>query len=169
MGKEVLFDEKEADPGWFELNEEFLRPLLSQRNELLFQARNSVGEDMLLKRKCVDARRNARDAVLLSKGRWVREVASRVHEMNFFPKEGWKAIKTLRDGHNSHHVDHEPIIFRMANGILTKSDADVANGLAMHFEDIYNRKVSVGWIFFSDVPRKPTLSYSGGVMRYSVL
>ena len=70
-GKEVLFDEKEADPEWFELNKVFLRPLLSQRNELLCQARNSEGEDTLLKRKCVDARRNARDPVFLSKGRWV--------------------------------------------------------------------------------------------------
>ena len=83
---------------------------------------------MLLKRKHADARRNARDGAFLSKGRWIREIPSRVHNMIFSPKEVWKAIKTLRDGCNSHHADHKPIIFRIANGILIKFDKDVANG-----------------------------------------
>ena len=85
-GKEVLFDDDEAEPSWFELNKDFLRPLLSHRNELLFQSRNSKDDDAVLKRKCIDARRNVRDAVLLAKNRWVREVASRVHKINFYPK-----------------------------------------------------------------------------------
>ena len=142
-GKKLLLEENDSDPGWFKLNKEFLRPLLNHRNELLFQARNSNGNDILLKTRCADARRNVKDAVLLSKDKWVRLIATRVHEMKFFPKEAWKAIKTLRDGHNAHHLDHKPIVFRIANSELTKTDKNVADGLAMHFKDIYNRKVAV--------------------------
>ena len=57
----------------------------------------------------------------------------------------------------------------MANGVLTKSDKDVADGLAINLEDICNRKVSVDWVFIAAIPRKPILSCIGGVMRYSEL
>ena len=92
-GKKLLLEENDSDPGWFKLNKEFLRPLLSHRNELIFQARNSNGNGILIKTRCADARRNVKDAVLLSKDKWVRLIATRVHEMNFFPKEAWKSIK----------------------------------------------------------------------------
>ena len=63
-----------------------------------------------------------RDAVLMSKERWVRQGASRVHKMNFFPKEAWKAINTLRDGNSTHHVDHKLIMFIIVNRALTKTE-----------------------------------------------
>ena len=94
----MLHEENDSHPGWFKLNKEFLRPLTTYRNELLFQARNINGDDILNKNRCADARRNVRDTVLMSKDRWVGQVATRVHEMNFFPKEAWKAIKILCDG-----------------------------------------------------------------------
>ena len=54
----------------------------------------------------------------------------------------------------AHNVDHNPIIFRMANGELTNNAKNVADGLAMHFKDIYNRKVAVDWDFIDNIPRK---------------
>ena len=54
-------------------------------------------EMILCLKKYADAKRNVRDAVLISEDRLARQVASRVHNMNFFPKEAWKAIKTLRN------------------------------------------------------------------------
>ena len=59
----------------------------------MFQARSSEGDNMPLKTKCVDARINVRDAVLLAKGRWVREVADRVHKMNFSLRKLGKQLK----------------------------------------------------------------------------
>ena len=95
-----------------------------------------------------------RDTVLISKDRWVRKVASRVHKTSFFPKEAWKAMKILRDGHNAHHVDNKPITFRMENGVMTTTENNVADGVARHFKDVCNRNVSVDWDFIANVPKK---------------
>ena len=57
----------------------------------------------------------------------------------------------------------------MANGLLTKSDKDVADGLASHFQHVHNRKVSVDWTFIDAIPRKSILRHIGGMMRCSEL
>ena len=48
-GKEVLSHEVSDNPGWFERSREFLTPFFQTRNNLLFQARNSSGNDNFLK------------------------------------------------------------------------------------------------------------------------
>ena len=107
--------------------------------------------------------------MLLEKSIWIREVASRVYKINVYSKEAWKSIKSLRDGHMSHHVYHKHIAFRMTSGALTKSDKDVAEGLANNFEHVCNRKASVDWEFIDSIPRKPILECIGGTMRHTEL
>ena len=126
-------------------------------------------ERMFCSKKCVDARRNVRYAVLFSKDRRVRQSSPWVHEISFFPKEAWKAMKSLRDGHNAHDVDYKPFMFRMANGELTKTDKNAADGLARNFKDTCNRKVAVDWDFVDNIARKYVLNCIGRLMRFPEL
>ena len=67
-----------------------------------------------------------RDAIVIAKSAWVRYVAKQVEEMNFSPKDTWKAIKLLKDGYTSYHIEYKPMIFRMEDSSLTSSEKDRA-------------------------------------------
>ena len=101
------------------MNKEMLVPLFEKRNELLFRVRNQCGCDDVLKANCIDAKKDVRDAIRIAKNMWVNDVAESVHSMRFFPKEAWKAIKSLKQGHMSHHKKKDCMKFLMAHGSIT--------------------------------------------------
>ena len=141
-----------------------LVPFFEKRNELLFRARNQCGCDDMLKANCIDAKKDAREAIRIAKNTWVNDVAESVHSMRFSPKEAWKAIKTLKQGHSYHHKKKECVKFLMADGSITKNDNEVASALETHFSKLFNRNVPIDWMHVQNIPRYDILNEISGLM-----
>ena len=129
-----------------------LRPLFDSWNKLLFKARCSNEPDEFLKNQCINARKDVRDAIKIAKERWVMNVTDLIHSMRFNPKIAWKAIKTLKNGHISHHDFKNPMKFLMPNGSVTKNDSETAETLVNHFTKVFNRTVQVDMEYIKALP-----------------
>ena len=57
----------------------------------------------MLKTKCADAKKDVREVIRIAKNIWINDIIESVHSMKFSPKEAWKAIEILKQGHISHH------------------------------------------------------------------
>ena len=116
--------------------------MIERRNNLLFKARNLDMQDLSLKQQCIDARRDTRDTIVITKSKQVRHIAKQVERMNFNPKDAWKAIKLLKDEYTLHYTEYKLMIFRIENGSLTTDEKNRAEGLASFFKEVCNQKVS---------------------------
>ena len=141
--------------------------MIERRNNLLFKARNLDMQDLSLKQQCIDARRDTRNAIVIAKSKWVRHIAKQVERMNFNPKDAWKAIKLLKDGHTSHHTKYKLMIFRMENGSLTIDEKDRAKGLASFFKEVCNQKVSIDQEYIKLIIKKSILYEIAGMIMHN--
>ena len=71
----MLAEDNKVDQGLYSLSKDNLRPMIEQRNNLLFKARNLDIQDPSLKQQCIDARRDARNAIVIAKSKWLRHIA----------------------------------------------------------------------------------------------
>ena len=88
---------------------------------------------------------------------WSAHLAQKVHNINFTPKQAWKAVRVLVGGRESHHV--KPVVMRMRlpDGTLVTTDAENASILAPHFERIYTRNRPITWEALDDIPTRDTV------------
>ena len=77
--------------------------------------------------------------------------------MNFSPKTAWKATKTMKDGHFSHHKKKNPMRFKLPDGSFTKTDKERADMLHSHFHKVFNRNMAVDWNCIKSITRFETI------------
>ena len=103
--KEVAYEINNYNIGWFKLSSYVMIPLINIKNVALTKARASEGEDVHLINMCKTARKNVRDVVEVSTGKFVEHLVSKIKKMNLRPKEAWDNIKIFRKGCTGHHED----------------------------------------------------------------
>ena len=108
----MLEIEEASDPGLYELSKATLRSVFDNLNNLLFKARNSR-DDPELKAKCLDAKRNVREAVRLAKIIWISTISETIHSIRFNLKAAWKAIYNLKEGHSVHYEKSNSMKFTL--------------------------------------------------------
>ena len=79
-----------------------------------------------------------------------------MHDINFIPKQAWKAVQVLVGGRESHHV--KPVVMRMRlpDGTLATTDAGNSSVLAPNLERVYTRDRPITWEALDDIPTRDT-------------
>jgi len=167
-GKASLLEEETTDTGWFHFSRDTLAPILNKRNKVLFEARQQDNSEEL-RQRCRDARTAAKIAVEAAKCRWNEHLASSIANMKNTPKASWEAIKTLMKGDSSHHIENNPMKFKLKNGKISSNDKETIGVLAEHFHQVYNRKTNVDWNFINSISTKKTFHEISGPMTLDEL
>ena len=149
--KQVASREKNDDAGWYQENKSFLKPLLDERNNILFAARKAVDDVDYWRRRCRDAKKNWNNGVCAAIAQWAHKIASEVHDMPANPKRAWEAIKTLKKGLESHHKQPQTMKFKREDGTFSKNDCEHSDLLEPHFFKVFNRNPAIDKNIFEKV------------------
>ena len=119
--KKVAFRVKNTDAGWYQHSKKLLKPLLDDRNNTLFAARNAEADLEYWKRRCREARKNWDEGVSIAIAQWAHKIATEVHNMPASPKRAWEGIRMLQKGLESHHKQTQTMKFKRADGTFSKN------------------------------------------------
>ena len=155
---EEIPKKKRADPGWFELAAEVLRPLIAARNSAMAKWMSSKKIGLFLSRKLADARKILRTAVANAKNEWVMEYVKRLNLANARggSKRGWDAVKVLRAG----LVKTKQALCRMMkmdDGTYATTPEQNAEVFKSHFKKLYERQPTGEPSIIDSIPNHPVM------------
>ena len=110
MASDIIFPEK----GFFEKNQDILRPLLDAQSKVQHQVRHDTSlNPEEIKIMLRDARKNLSKGIILAKSMWCSKIAESIHDMDYNPKDAWKGVKAIEKFITGTHKSCQPTFFQV--------------------------------------------------------
>ena len=155
--KEIATREKIEDAGWYQTCKPMLKPLLDERNNVLFAARKAECDLEYWKRRCKETRKSWDEGVKVAIAQWAHKVVVDIHNMPSSPKRAWEGIKLLQKGLQSHHKPNQTMKFKREDGTYSKNDSEHSDLLEPHFFKVFNRNPKIDESVFDEVKQYPVI------------
>jgi hypothetical protein len=107
VGKETPLLVKSKGNDWFLFNQDYLAPLIDERNQLIHALCSSADLPASIINAMHDAlthfNKNVKDKVLIANARWAAHLCSKTHDMVMNPRIVWEHIHILTGSSTAHH------------------------------------------------------------------
>jgi hypothetical protein len=160
--EEVASEPDQMDKPWFAYNKTILLDAMTKHNILLHSVKESnlcpeELESTITELRNMQKYINVNDQIYVAKERWIRDLVSKVDQMNFNPADAWKAIDTIKLAMKSHHKKTTTFAFRKADGSLATTDKENISILETHFNKVFNNHKNVNFDVLNQLTQRPTL------------